>query len=70
MIPHLVRLFVGTDYRFILPMSAIGGATFMLFADTIARTIHAPYETPVVAVVAVMGLPFFLFIVRKGGKGL
>lgn len=70
MIPHLVRSFVGTDYRFILPMSAIGGATFMLFADTVARMIHAPYETPVVAVVAVMGLPFFLFIVRKGEKGL
>ncbi|MCX8001198.1 MAG: iron ABC transporter permease [Anoxybacillus mongoliensis] len=70
MIPHLVRSLVGTDYRFILPMSAIGGATFMLFADTIARTIHAPYETPVVAVVAVMGLPFFLFIVRKGEKML
>ncbi|WP_183243209.1 FecCD family ABC transporter permease [Anoxybacillus mongoliensis] len=70
MIPHLVRSFVGTDYRFILPMSAIGGATFMLFADTIARMIHAPYETPVVAVVAVMGLPFFLFIVRKGEKML
>lgn len=68
MIPHLVRSFVGTDYRFILPMSAIGGATFMLFADMIARMIHAPYETPVVAVVAVMGLPFFLFIVRKGEK--
>ncbi|WP_055440607.1 FecCD family ABC transporter permease [Anoxybacillus suryakundensis] len=70
MIPHLVRSFVGTDYRFILPMSAIGGATFMLLADTIARMIHAPYETPVVAVVAVMGLPFFLFIVRKGEKML
>ncbi|WP_183246856.1 FecCD family ABC transporter permease [Anoxybacillus tengchongensis] len=70
MIPHLVRSLVGTDYRFILPMSAIGGATFMLFADTIARMIHAPYETPVVAVVAVMGLPFFLFIVRKGEKML
>lgn len=70
MVPHFVRLLVGTDYRFILPMSAIGGATFMLFADTVARMIHAPYETPVVAVVAVMGLPFFLFIVRKGEKML
>ncbi|MFD4929839.1 FecCD family ABC transporter permease [Peribacillus butanolivorans] len=68
MVPHMVRAIVGTDYRFILPMSAIFGATFMLLADTIGRTINSPYETPVVAVVAMIGLPFFLLIVRKGGK--
>jgi iron complex transport system permease protein len=68
MIPHIVRALVGTDYRFILPMSAITGAAFMLLADTIGRTINAPYETPVVAIVAMLGLPFFLIIVRKGGK--
>jgi iron complex transport system permease protein len=68
MVPHIVRAIVGTDYRFILPMSAILGATFMLLADTIGRTINSPYETPVVAVVAMIGLPFFLLIVRKGGK--
>ncbi|MBO0958479.1 iron ABC transporter permease [Neobacillus sp. MM2021_6] len=67
MVPHIVRAIVGTDYRFIIPMSAITGATFMLFADTVGRTIHAPYETPVVAIVATLGLPFFLIIVRKGG---
>ncbi|MFB6803849.1 FecCD family ABC transporter permease [Peribacillus butanolivorans] len=68
MVPHMVRAIVGTDYRFILPMSAILGATFMLLADTIGRTINSPYETPVIAVVAMIGLPFFLLIVRKGGK--
>ncbi len=68
MIPHIVRTFVGTDYRCILPMSAIAGATFMLFADTLGRTLNAPYETPVAAIVAILGLPFFLIIVRKGGK--
>lgn len=68
MIPHIVRAIVGTDYRFILPMSAIVGATFMLLADTLGRTIHAPYETPVVAIVTMLGLPFFLIIVRKGGR--
>ena len=68
MIPHVVRAMVGTDYRFIIPMSAISGATFMLFADTLGRTIHSPYETPVIAIVATIGLPFFLIIVRKGGK--
>lgn len=68
MIPHIVRAFVGTDYRFILPMSAIFGATFLLFADTLGRTINIPYETPVAAIVAMIGLPFFLVIVHRGGK--
>ncbi|RBP88401.1 iron complex transport system permease protein [Cytobacillus firmus] len=68
MVPHIVRAIVGTDYRFILPMSALTGAAFMLLADTLGRTINAPYETPAAAIIAVMGLPFFLFIVHKGGK--
>jgi iron complex transport system permease protein len=68
MVPHIVRAIVGTDYRTILPMSAIIGAIFMMLADTLGRTINAPYETPVVAIVALVGLPFFLIIVRKGGK--
>ncbi|MEW9699510.1 FecCD family ABC transporter permease [Paenibacillus sp. SI8] len=68
MIPHIVRAIVGTDYRFIIPMSAISGAAFMLLADTLGRTINSPYETPVAAIVAMLGLPFFLFIVSKGGK--
>lgn len=70
MIPHTVRAFTGTDYRFVLPMSAIIGASFMLLADTLGRTMNAPYETPVYAIVSMLGLPFFLFIVHKGGKTL
>ncbi|MBB6633064.1 FecCD family ABC transporter permease [Cohnella thailandensis] len=70
MIPHMVRAMFGTDYRAVLPMSAIWGAAFMLMADTLGRTIFAPYETPVVAIIAVLGLPFFLFVVRKGVKSL
>ncbi|MBD1380429.1 FecCD family ABC transporter permease [Metabacillus arenae] len=68
MVPHIVRSIVGTDYRFIIPMSAVAGASFMLLADTLGRTINSPYETPVAAIIALMGLPFFLFIVHKGGK--
>lgn len=68
MIPHIVRAIIGTDYRFILPMSAVVGGAFMLLADTLGRSMNAPYETPVAALVAVMGLPFFLIIVRKGGR--
>ena len=70
MIPHIVRAMFGTDYRCVIPMSAIWGAAFMLMADTLGRTINAPYETPVAAITAMMGLPFFLFIVRKGVKSL
>ncbi|SDZ80579.1 iron complex transport system permease protein [Thalassobacillus cyri] len=68
MIPHIVRPIVGKDYRAILPMSAVFGASLMLLADTVSRTINAPYETPVVAIISMMGLPFFLFIVQKGGR--
>ncbi len=70
MVPHIVRMFAGTDYRAILPLSAIIGAAFMVFADLLARTIHAPFETPVAAILAIMGLPFFLLIVRRGVKSL
>lgn len=56
MIPHIVRKMVGTDYRYILPFSIFAGATFMLLADTLGRTINAPYETPVAAIVAMLGL--------------
>ncbi|RHW42311.1 iron ABC transporter permease [Neobacillus notoginsengisoli] len=68
MIPHIVRIIVGTDYRYIIPMSGVVGAAFMVLADTIARTVNAPYETPVFAIVSMLGLPFFLFIIHKGGK--
>ncbi|MDF2834639.1 MAG: iron transporter [Paenibacillus sp.] len=70
MIPHIVRRVAGTDYRYIIPLSVFVGASFMLLADTAARTINMPFETPIVAVVAVIGLPFFLFVVQKGGKSL
>ncbi|WP_028612687.1 FecCD family ABC transporter permease [Paenibacillus harenae] len=70
MIPHMVRALFGTDYRAVIPMSIVWGATFMLMADTLGRTLFAPFETPVVAIMAVLGLPFFLFVVRKGVKSL
>lgn len=68
MIPHIVRKVVGTDYRYIIPVSIFAGASFMLLAETLGRTINAPYETPVVAIASMLGLPFFLFVVRRGGK--
>ena len=70
MVPHIVRAIVGTDYRFVLPMSAIIGGWFMVTADFAGRMINAPYETPVVAIISIIGLPFFLLLVRKGGRHL
>lgn len=70
MVPHIVRGLIGRDYRYILPFSALYGAIFMLFADTLGRTLNAPFETPVAAIIAIIGLPFFLIIVRRGGHGL
>ncbi|MGE7839917.1 FecCD family ABC transporter permease [Lysinibacillus sp. NPDC093712] len=68
MVPHIVRALVGTDYRFVLPMSALMGGWLMVAADFVARMVNAPYETPVVAIISIIGLPFFLLLVRKGGR--
>lgn len=68
--PHAVRYLVGVDYRYIIPYSAIMGAIIVVLADLAARLIHAPYEIPVGAVVAVIGVPFFLFLARKERRGL
>lgn len=68
MVPHIARALVGTDYRFVLPMSALIGGLLMVAADLLARIVNAPYETPVVAIISILGLPFFLLLVRKGGR--
>ncbi|CAG5076180.1 Ferrichrome import ABC transporter, permease protein FhuB [Thermobacillus xylanilyticus] len=68
MVPHIARALVGTDYRRVLPMAAVAGASLLLLADTLARTISKPYETPTAAIIAVLGIPFFLIIARRGGQ--
>ena len=61
-VPHIVRLLVGTSYRRILPISVIFGAAFMVVADTIARTVLAPSELPLGVVTALVGAPVFVVI--------
>jgi len=61
-VPHIVRLLVGTSYRRILPISVAFGAAFLIFADTIARTVMAPSELPIGVVTAIVGAPVFVFI--------
>ncbi len=69
-IPHLTRYIVGVDYRFIVPCSAVLGALLMVWADFIARMINPPYETPVGALIALIGVPFFLYLARKERRTL
>ncbi|UGB30380.1 FecCD family ABC transporter permease [Metabacillus sp. B2-18] len=64
-IPHVIRLLVGPDYRLLLPLSAIAGAFLLVVADIGARMINPPFETPVSAVTALVGVPFFLYLSRQ-----
>ncbi len=65
-VPHLVRLIVGPDHRLVLPASALFGAAFLVGCDVVARTVMAPIELPVGVITALIGGPFFLWLlVRK-----
>jgi len=64
-VPHLVRLAVGSDNRLVVPFSALAGATFVVLADTAARTLIAPRELPVGAITALIGAPLFIYLLRK-----
>lgn len=63
--PHLARMLVGGDHRFVLPCSCLLGALLLLAADTVARTVIAPTEIPVGAVTALLGIPFFLHLLMR-----
>ena len=65
-VPHVVRIFWGADYRRIVPLSILGGASLLLLADTLARVVIAPQELPVGIVTALAGAPFFLWVLRRG----
>ena len=64
-IPHAVRLIWGADHRFLLPLSVLTGATFLIIADLIARTVLAPAEIPIGVITALCGAPFFLYLLRR-----
>ncbi|MEO9530626.1 iron ABC transporter permease [Roseibium sp.] len=71
-VPHLLRLSIGPDHRFLLPASALLGACMLIAADTLARTIVAPAEMPIGIITAFAGAPFFLWILlrKRGLTGL
>jgi iron complex transport system permease protein len=64
-IPHLVRMVWGADHRFLLPASLLLGATFLVLADVVARTVTAPTELPIGVITAFIGAPFFLWVLRR-----
>lgn len=64
-VPHLVRLAVGSDNRLVVPFSALAGAAFVVLADTAARTLIAPRELPVGAITALIGAPLFIYLLRR-----
>jgi iron complex transport system permease protein len=65
LVPHTMRMLFGTDYRLLIPTSAIGGAIIIVVADTLARTVVAPTELPVGAMTALAGAPVFIYLMRR-----
>ena len=68
--PHAVRLIWGADHRFLLPLSVLSGAIFMILADLVARTVLAPTEIPIGVITAICGAPFFLYLLRRRKKAI
>lgn len=64
-VPHIMRLIIGPDHRYLLPASALAGAILLLFADIVARVIIAPTELPVGVVTSLLGAPFFISLLRN-----
>ncbi|PZF82782.1 FecCD family ABC transporter permease [Jiangella anatolica] len=67
-VPHLVRMLAGSSYRIVLPLAAIAGATFLVVADLVARTVVSPGELPVGVVTAFVGAPFFTLVLRSARR--
>lgn len=65
-VPHLIRLLVGPDHRIVLPASALAGASLLLLADLVARLLLQPAELPIGIVTALLGAPFFLYLLLRG----
>jgi len=67
-VPHLIRLAVGSDHRIVVPASAIAGGALLVIADTLARTVMAPRQLPVGAITASLGVPLFLILMSRSRR--
>jgi len=65
LIPHLLRMIIGSDHRLLLPVAGLSGAIYLALADTIARTLMAPTEIPVGVITAICGGPFFIYLLKR-----
>lgn len=65
MIPHMIRLVLGSDHRLLIPAACLWGATFLVICDTLARTILAPEELPVGVITSAFGAPFFIYLLKR-----
>ncbi len=64
-VPHIMRMTVGPDHRLLIPASALGGAGVLILADAVARTAYPPVEIPVGALTALLGSPYFIYLLRR-----
>ena len=64
-VPHICRILVGSDHKYLIPCSGVVGAILVLFSDTIGRVLMAPHEIPVGIVTAIIGAPFFLYLLKR-----
>lgn len=67
-VPQILRSVIGPDYRYIIPCSLVVGATLLVYSDIVARMINQPYETPLGSITAIIGVPFFIYLVRSGAR--
>lgn len=65
-VPHIIRMIIGDDYRYLIPLSALFGGMLVVFADTVARSWFDPIELPVGILLAAVGGPFFLYLLKRG----
>ena len=65
-VPNAVRLMAGNDQRVLLPLCALGGGALLTVADTVARSVIAPQQLPVGAVIALVGVPVFIGLIKRG----
>lgn len=67
-VPHIARLIVGSNHKVLIPFSALLGASLLLFSDTIGRSLFYPYEVPAAVIMAILGGPFLILLLKLGGK--
>jgi iron complex transport system permease protein len=67
-VPHVARLLFGSDHRFLLPASALVGSIFLVLADLLARMLMSPAEIPVGVITALVGAPFFIYLLRRSKR--